>query len=81
MLWHEFEQPVKSVMDIAALGTFIATVAQWLPSVAALFTVIWGALRCYDAYLDIQTKRTKLAQARNALGTLKDAKEKNDDQG
>lgn len=76
---HEFEQPVKAVVDVAALGTFIATIAQWLPSVAALFTVIWGALRIYDAYLDIQAKRVKLASARTALGTLKDEKEHSHD--
>lgn len=72
--YHEFEQPIKAVMDVTSLGVFIATVAQWLPGIAALFTVIWGALRIYDAFLDIQMKRQKLKTANAYLGTMKEKK-------
>ena len=41
------ETNVRYALDAAAGGTAIATVAGWLPPVAALFTIIWLAMQMY----------------------------------
>lgn len=56
----DFHEPVKTAIDITSIGVLVATVAQWLPAVAALLTVIWGALRVYGEVLEIQKKRRDL---------------------
>jgi len=38
----------KYVIDAASVGTAVATVTGWLPSVAALFTIAWTGLRIYE---------------------------------
>lgn len=39
---------VKNIVDAAAVGTTVGTLAGWLPNVAALFTIIWTGIRIYD---------------------------------
>ena len=39
----------KEVIDYAAAGTGILALAQWLPPVASLFTIIWLGLRIYES--------------------------------
>ncbi len=39
----------KEVIDYAAAGTGILSLAQWLPPVASLFTIIWLGLRIYES--------------------------------
>jgi chromate transport protein ChrA len=34
--------------DAVSLGVVVATIAEWLPSVAALLTVVWTAIRIYE---------------------------------
>lgn len=41
------QQMVKAV-DGAAVGTMLATLVGWLPSIAAIFTIIWTAIRIYE---------------------------------
>jgi hypothetical protein len=48
--------PVQNVLDAAAGVTMIASLAQWLPPMAALFTVIWTALRIYEWVKDKKWK-------------------------
>lgn len=38
----------KHVIDALAITTTVATIVQWLPSIAALLTVIWTAIRIYE---------------------------------
>lgn len=38
----------KSLVDIGAGATAIATLASWLPPIAALFTIIWTGIRIYE---------------------------------
>jgi uncharacterized membrane protein YesL len=38
----------KPVIDAMSLGTVVGTLAGWLPAVAALFTIIWTAIRIYE---------------------------------
>lgn len=45
---------LKETLDIAAAGITFAVVAQWLPAIAALFTIAWTGIRIYEW---IRTKR------------------------
>lgn len=38
----------KNVGDAVSIATAIATVAGWLPSVAAVISIIYGAIRIYE---------------------------------
>ena len=38
----------KAAVDLASIGTVVATLAGWLPAVAALFTIIWTAIRIWE---------------------------------
>lgn len=42
------QEHLKQIGDVLSLGTVIATLAAWLPPVAALLTVIWTAIRIYE---------------------------------
>lgn len=42
-------EEVKEVMDYAAAGTGVLALAQWLPPLASLFTIIWLGLRIYES--------------------------------
>lgn len=41
-------EAVNNALDIAAGVTMLATLAKILPAVAAIFTIVWTALRIYD---------------------------------
>ena len=38
----------KFVIDAASIFTVIGTLANMLPSIAALFSIIWSAIRIYE---------------------------------
>lgn len=40
---------LKTAADVASVGTVVATLAGWLPSVAALLTIIWTAIRIIES--------------------------------
>ena len=39
---------VKAVGDITSIATVIGTLMNILPAIAALFTIIWTAIRIYE---------------------------------
>ena len=41
-------EQAKAVGDVAAVGVTIGVVAQWLPPIAALLTIIYTGLRIYE---------------------------------
>lgn len=41
-------QVAKTVGDAFSIGVAVGTVLQWLPAVAALFTIIWTGIRIYE---------------------------------
>lgn len=43
------EDHVKTVIDIGAGTTAIATIAGWLPAVSALFTIVWIGIRIFES--------------------------------
>lgn len=38
----------KSVVDALSLATVVGTLVDVLPSIAALFTIVWTAIRIYE---------------------------------
>jgi hypothetical protein len=34
--------------DVMSLATVVGTLAGWLPSLAALFSIVWTAIRIYE---------------------------------
>ena len=41
-------EAVKNVVDALSIGTVVATLAGVLPSIAAIFTILWTAIRIYE---------------------------------
>jgi chromate transport protein ChrA len=46
---HEHVETAKAVVDGVSIGTVLATLAGWLPSIAAMFTIIWTGIRIYES--------------------------------
>ena len=42
------QEQLKHLGDVLSVGTVIATLAAWLPPLAALFTIIWTAIRIFE---------------------------------
>jgi hypothetical protein len=46
---HErVDDVVKPALDTLSLGTVVATLVGYLPSIAALVSIIWGCIRIYE---------------------------------
>lgn len=45
---HMQQDIAKSAMDGVAVSVTVATVMNWLPAVAAIFTIIWTAIRIWE---------------------------------
>ena len=41
-------ETAKNVVDALSVGTVVATLAGILPAVAAIFTIVWTAIRIYE---------------------------------
>ena len=39
---------LRSIGDAFSFATVIGALAGWLPSVAALFTIVWTGIRIYE---------------------------------
>jgi glycerol-3-phosphate acyltransferase PlsY len=49
MTHHEtLSDATKHVIDGASIATAVGTLMQVLPAVAALFTIVWTAIRIYE---------------------------------
>jgi chromate transport protein ChrA len=42
------DEPIKIVGDIVSVTTVVGTLAGVLPSIAALFTIVWTVIRIYE---------------------------------
>ena len=42
------DQHTKNVVDIASTVTVFGTVMNWLPAIAALWTIVWTTIRIYE---------------------------------
>ena len=54
---------VERVGDILSLGVVVATLAQWLPSVAAGLSIVWTVIRIFE------TKTVQGLLGRNELNS------------
>lgn len=43
------DDTTKNLMDTASVATVVGTFAGLLPAIAALFTIVWTALRIYES--------------------------------
>lgn len=41
-------QDLKHIGDMAAVGVTVGSLAQWLPPLAALVTIVWTLIRIYE---------------------------------
>lgn len=41
-------ETAKTVVDAVSIVTVIGTLADWLPPLAAFFTIIWTLIRIYE---------------------------------
>ena len=48
MALGHISEPTKHAVDAVSIVTVVGTLAQWLPAVAALFTIIWTCFRIYE---------------------------------
>lgn len=44
----EHHDAAKNVADALSIVTVLGTLMQWLPSVAALASLVWSAIRIYE---------------------------------
>ena len=44
----ETHETTKHVVDALSLVTVVGTLVQLLPAIAALFTIVWAAIRIYE---------------------------------
>ena len=42
------DESTKHILDFASIFTAIGTVLQWLPYLAAIFTIVWTGIRIYE---------------------------------
>lgn len=48
MTLDHLNETAKHIGDALSVGVVLATIAQALPAVAALFTIIWTGIRIYE---------------------------------
>ena len=46
--FNHIDEGVKHVVDALSLVTVLGTLIDMLPSVAAVFTIVWTAIRIYE---------------------------------
>ena len=42
------DEASKHVIDFASIATVLGTLVEFLPAVAAIFTIVWTAIRIYE---------------------------------
>jgi hypothetical protein len=47
-VFHDLSDNVKHLIDFASIATVLGTLADMLPSIAALFTIVWTSIRIYE---------------------------------
>jgi len=63
---NHMDEPTKHAIDAASIFTAVGSVLQWLPEVAAIFTIVWTGIRIYET----KTVQNWLVRRRN-MATLK----------
>ena len=42
------DDATKQIIDFASIATVLGTLADMLPAIAAVFTIVWTAIRIYE---------------------------------
>ena len=42
------DEATKHIIDFASIATVLGTLADMLPAIAAIFTIVWTAIRIYE---------------------------------
>jgi hypothetical protein len=42
------DEATKAAGDVLSMSVVVGTLADWLPSVAAIISIVWGAIRIYE---------------------------------
>ena len=45
---HEVSESTKHVVDALSVATVLGTLVEFLPAIAALFTIIWTGIRIWE---------------------------------
>jgi hypothetical protein len=45
---HEISEPTKHIVDALSIVTVLGTLVEFLPSIAAAFTIIWTGIRIWE---------------------------------
>jgi hypothetical protein len=64
------DESTKHILDFASIFTAIGTVLQWLPYLAAIFTIVWTGIRIYETQTVqalIANRKEKKAKATNQM--------------
>ena len=48
MTFDNLSDDAKHLGDLASVSVVLATIAKWLPSIAALLTVVWTLIRIWE---------------------------------
>jgi hypothetical protein len=46
--FSDMDEATKNIIDFASIATMLGTIGAILPPLAALFTIIWTAIRIYE---------------------------------
>jgi hypothetical protein len=46
--FETIDEHTKHLIDGVSVATVMGTLMSWLPAIAALFTIIWTAIRIYE---------------------------------
>ena len=46
--FNDINEHTKHIIDGASIATVMGTLMNWLPAVAALFSIVWTAIRIYE---------------------------------
>lgn len=47
-VFHDLSENAKHLLDLASVVTVLGTLVNMLPSIAAVFTIVWTAIRIYE---------------------------------
>ena len=47
-VFKDISDNTKHLIDVASVATVLGTLVEMLPSIAALFTIVWTAIRIYE---------------------------------
>jgi len=47
-IFRDISDSTKHVIDVASVATVLGTLVEMLPSIAALFTIVWTVIRIYE---------------------------------